>query len=327
MGRAVEAAITALVDSPGIVPDAVGHRVVHGGPDHSGPVLVDDALLAELRALVPLAPLHQPAALDSIDVARARLRDVTHVACFDTAFHRALPDVAQRLAVPEDWWRAGARRYGFHGLSYEHVLETLGPEDRRGRAVLAHLGSGASLAAVLDGRSRDTTMGLTPTGGLVMATRSGDLDPGVAAWALRTGSARDPETLEQLLDRDSGLRGISTTTGDMRILLDARAHDPRAALAVEVFVHELRKHVGAMAAVLGGMDLLVFSGGIGERSATIRAEVAAGLGHLGVELDAEANAAGRPMISAPGSRCRVRVVPADEEQVIARHTRAVASLA
>jgi acetate kinase len=215
-----------------------------------------------------------------------------------------MPEVAQQLAVPDPWQRAGVRRYGFHGLSYEHVVHSLGLRDAPGRVVVAHLGSGASLAALRDGRSVDTTMGLTPAGGLVMSGRSGDLDPGVLTWALRTGIASDADDLDARLDRDAGLRGLSGATGDMRELLAARARgDARAALAIAVFVRSVRKHVGALTAALGGLDRLVFTGGIGEHSAPIRTEVVDGLGHLGPPP--------------------VDVVPTDEESVIARHAAAV----
>jgi acetate kinase len=330
MAGAVEAVLDRLGDGDhGDLPspEVIGHRIVHGGPDLGRPMVVDDALVARLEALVPLAPLHQPAGLACLAAARRRFPALAHVACFDTAFHRDLPEVAQRLPVPRAWRDAGVRRYGFHGLSYQHLIEVLGLGPGSGSAVLAHLGSGASLAAVADGRPVDTTMGLTPTGGLVMATRSGDLDPGVAAWALRTGQVGDGDELARALDHQAGLAGLASAAhadGDLRRLLAARAQDPEAALAVAVLVASVRKHVGAMAAALGGIELLVFTGGVGERSAEVRAEVCDGLGHLGVAIDPEANrtvAGALTTISAPGSRCTVLVVPADEERVIARLAR------
>ena len=291
-------ALAALTASAETI-DVVGHRIVHGGPDHTGPAVVDDALLAQLHDLVPLAPLHQPAGLRGIETARAHLPDVPQVACFDTAFHRGLPEVAQRLPVPAAWAGAGVCKYGFHGLSYEHVVEALGLRDGDERVVVAHLGSGASLAALRAGAPVDTTMGLTPAGGLVMASRSGDLDPGVLTWALRTGAATDADALDAVLDRESGLRGLSGTTGDMRALLDARdAGDPAATLAVAAFVRSVQQHVAALTISLGGLDRLVFTGGIGEHSEAIRTEVVAGLSPLG--------------------RFAVEIVPADEESVIAR---------
>jgi acetate kinase len=301
-------------------PDAIGHRIVHGGARGES-ALVDEALVAELRALAPLAPLHQGPGLGLLDATRTRYADVPQVACFDTAFHRALPEVAQRFALDERWWDAGVRRYGFHGLSFTFLLHAV-PEAHEGRVVLAHLGSGASLAALRDGAPQDTTMGLTPTGGLVMATRSGDLDPGAVLYLARAldGNA---DALERAVDQDAGLLGASGTTGDLRRLLATRETDQRAALAVELFCRSVRKHVGALAAVLGGIDLLVFSGGIGEHSPEVRAQIVGGLEHLGTRLDPSANAAGARDISAAGAQCRVLVVPTDEEWVIARETCAI----
>ncbi len=311
-------------------PDAVGHRIVHGGPRHARPALVEDGILIELRALAPLAPLHQAPGLAVLESARARYPDVPHVACFDTSFHRALPEVTQRFALDERWWQAGVRRYGFHGLSYEYLLDAV-PATRRGRVVLAHLGSGASMAALLGGAPRDTTMGLTPTGGLVMATRSGDLDPGVLLYMARTQATSpegitDLDALEQAVDVEGGLLGLSGTSADVRQLLAARERDPRAAMAVAVFCHSARKHIGALAAVLGGLDLLVFTGGIGANSPEIRAEICAGLEHLGVSLDAAQNHGGGKRISAPDAGCEVLVVPTDEEHVIARHVTTLLNL-
>ncbi len=318
---ALDRSLTELRDLGVPSPSAVGHRVVHGGPHHAGPILIDDGVLAELQHLVPFAPLHQPASIVGIERMRERCPGVLQVACFDTAFHRRMPEAAQRLPVPRDLWSAGFRRYGFHGLAYESVVDALGDELGE-RAVLAHLGSGASMTAVLDGVSVDTTMGLTPTGGLVMSTRTGDLDPGVAIRLLRE-PGYDADRLERLLDGGSGLLALSGATGDMKALLERRSTDAAAALAVEVFCRQARKHVGALVTVLGGLDTLVFSGGIGERSAPIRAEICAGLDHLGVRLDAERNASDEPVISEPGTPCFVRVVQADEERVIARHAAAL----
>ena len=299
-------------------PTAVGHRVVHGGPSHVGPVVIHSGVLDELQQLVPFAPLHLPASIAGIEAMAARCPGVRQVACFDTAFHRRMPEAAQRLPLPDDLWRSGVRRYGFHGLSYEHVVASLGGELGE-RAVVAHLGSGSSMAAIRDGLSVDTTMGLTPTGGLVMSTRSGDLDPGVAVYLLRERGLGADE-LEALLDRGSGMLGVSGSTGDMKALLDRREGDPRAALAVEMFCTQARKFVGALAATLDGIDTLVFTGGIGERSAVVRAEVCEGLAHLGVRLDPDRNAGDEAVISVDGGGCTVRVVVCDEELVIARHT-------
>jgi acetate kinase len=308
--------------------DAVGHRLVHGGPDHSAPVRVDPALRAAFEGLVRFAPLHLPTELALLDAASARWPDAPQVACFDTAFHRTMPQVAERFALPYELFDAGVRRYGFHGLSYEYVVESVGAE-RLGRAVIAHLGSGASMAAVRDGKSIDTTMGLTPAGGLVMGTRTGDLDPGVVLHLMgesppdyqsprhRRQGQRD---LETLVNERSGLLGVSGTTSDMKTLLERSPPDPRAALAVEMFCYVARKFVGALATTLGGIDALVFTGGIGERAAPVRERICDGLGHLGMAIDPARNARSEACISQDSSACRVLVVPTDEERMIARHT-------
>ena len=300
---------------------AVGHRIVHGGPDLSAPRRVDARLVAALRQLIPLAPLHLPSEIAMIEAVGRERPEVPQVVCFDTAFHRRMPESAQRLPLPRSLWDDGVRRYGFHGLSYEYVLWKLG-EAASGRLILAHLGNGASLAAVLDGRPIDTTMGLTPLGGVVMGTRPGDLDPGVLLYLLQAGRYDVPR-LGELLNDESGLLGISGTTSDMKALLARRATDARAAQAVEMFCASIRKHIGAFAATLGGVDTLVFTGGIGERAAAVRAEVCEGLGHLGIELDRAKNDAHADIVSTPVARCTVRIVPTNEEVMIARHTAAV----
>ncbi|HWH14900.1 MAG TPA: hypothetical protein VNT51_09130 [Miltoncostaeaceae bacterium] len=317
------ARLLARLARDGVHPDAVGHRVVHGGPAHAAPARVDDALVAELGDLTRLAPLHMPPALDVLRRARAALGAVPHVACFDTAFHRGMPEIAQRLPLPERLWQRGVRRYGFHGLSYEGVLDRL-PEARRGRAVLCHLGNGASMAAVRDGRPVDTTMALTPAGGLMMGTRTGDLDPGVLIHVMRT-EGLDADGLERLVTRESGLRGVSGGTSDVRTLLAAAPADPAARRALDLFAHLARRALGAMAASLGGLDVLVFTGGIGAHAAPVRAAVCDGLEHLGVRLDPGRNAGGGPVIGADGWACAVHVVEADEERVIARHAAAHAA--
>ena len=299
-------------------PDVVGHRIVHGGPTHSGPARVDDNLLTTLRALVPFAPLHLPSEIDVVTAMRARWPDVPQIACFDTAFHRAMPEVAQRYALPESFAEMGVRRYGFHGLSYEYVVASLRTESL-GRAVIAHLGSGASMVAVRDGRPVDTTMGLTPTGGLVMGSRPGDVDPGLLIYLLDHGY--DARSLEKLMNGGAGLRGLSGTTSDVRDLEARRSHDPHAALALDVFVWNARKWIGAMAATIGGLDTLVFTGGIGEHSATMRASIASGLEFLGVEIDEARNTRNDTVIGR--GACAVRVVPTDEERMIARHAEAL----
>src|SRR5581483_4736543 len=238
-------------------------------------------------------------------------------------FHRRMPEVAQRLPLPRTLWAQGIRRYGFHGLSYEYVVATAGAATL-GRAVIAHLGNGASLAAVRDGLPVDTTMGFTPAGGLMMGTRSGDLDPGVLVHLL-TQEGYGAAALERLVDHESGLLGVSGVTSDMKTLLEARASQPAAAEAIELFCYLLRKHVGALATVLGGLDSLVFTGGIGEHAAAVRRETCRGLEHLGIQLDPGRNARHDPVISAPGSPCTVRIVPTDEDLMIARHTRRLLS--
>jgi acetate kinase len=317
---AVHAALAALASVQLGTPDAVGHRLVHGGADHAAPERIDGRLLTTLRRL-PFAPLHLPAEIDAIEAVSARFPGVPQVACFDTAFHRAMPEVAQRFPLPRALWDEGVRRYGFHGLSYEYVVQAVGASTL-GRAVLAHLGNGASLVAVRDGEPLDTTMGFTPTGGVMMGTRSGDLDPGVLLHLLaRRGY--DGATLERLVDLESGLLGVSGLSSDMKTLLEQRSREPHAAQAVEMFCYQLRKHIGALAAVLGGLDTLVFTGGIGENAAAVRWETCRDLAHLGIRLDPGRNEAHAAVISAAESACTVRVIPTDEDLMIARHTRAV----
>jgi acetate kinase len=311
--------VFAALDRQGLRrPAAVGHRLVHGGPDYTAPRLVDAPMLAALRRLVPLAPLHLPSELDMIEAVAKELPDVPQVACFDTAFHRAMPDRAQRLPLPRALWDAGVRRYGFHGLSYEYVVWTLGPA-LPARAVLAHLGNGVSLVALRDRRPVDTTMGLTPLGGVMMGTRTGDLDPGVPLFLLRE-KAYDVERLATVLGEESGLLGVSGTTSDMKTLLELRERDARAAEAVAMFSTSVRKQIGAFAALLGGLDTLVFTGAIGEHAAPVRAEICAGLEHLGIRLDPVRNAANAEVVGA--GPCTVRVVATNEELMLARQTAA-----
>jgi acetate kinase len=319
---AVRSAISDLAGKHIPPPDVIGHRVVHGGAAHSAPALVDHSLLASLADLVPFAPLHLPAEMSAMHAVAAVWPDRPQVACFDTAFHRSLPEVAQRYALPEDPSLAGVRRYGFHGLSYEYVVASVGASEL-GRAVLAHLGAGASMAAVRDGRAVDTTMGFTPTGGLVMATRAGDLDPGLIVYLVKQGY--DARALDELVNRRSGMFALSGATADVRELLARRDRDARAKLALDVFAWSARKWVGAMTATLGGIDTLVFTGGIGEHASEVRAAIAEGLGHLGVQLDEERNARSGAVISVEGARCAVRIVHPDEERMVARHARRVAA--
>jgi acetate kinase len=302
-------------------PVAVGHRVVHGGPDHTAPERVEAPLLAALRRLVAFAPLHLPSAIQGIEAVAARFPGLPQVACFDTAFHRRMPEVAQRFPLPRDLWHEGIRRYGFHGLSYEYIVATLGAA-AQGRLVIAHLGNGASLAAVHHGQPLDTTMGFTPTGGVMMGTRSGDLDPGVLLHLMHA-KGYDVCQIEHLVNHQAGLLGVSGVSPDMKTLLEQREREPHMAQAVEMFCYHLRKHIGALTATLGGLDILVFTGGIGERAAPVRWEVCRGLAYLGIDLDSQRNALHADVISTPGSACTVRVIPTNEDLMIARHTRTV----
>jgi acetate kinase len=299
-------------------PSVVGHRIVHGGASNAQPVWVDERLLAYLAELVPFAPLHLPAEIRAVRAVAERWPKLPQVACFDTAFHRSLPEVAQRYAIPESLHAAGLRRYGFHGLSYEYVVETMGAA-RLGRAVIAHLGSGASMVAVRQGRSVDTTMGFTPAGGLVMGTRAGDLDPGLLVHLVAQGYGAT--ALDEVVNQRGGLLALSGTTADVRELLSRRGRDTHAALALDVFTWSARKWIGAMAATMGGADTLVFTGGIGEHASTIRAEIVQGLEHLGFEIDDERNASahGLDIVSPEAAPRPVYVVPTDEEKMVARH--------
>lgn len=304
-------------DAPGII----SHRIVHGGAYYTSAAVINDAVIDDLQALTTFAPLHQPACLDGVEAARITFPDAIHVASFDTAFHHTMPEVATHLGLPHTEWDRGIRRYGFHGLSYANVVDVLGsalPE----RTVVAHLGSGASLCALLNGRSVDTTMGLTPAGGLVMATRAGDLDPGVFIHLLRRGlvdgKPLDADEIEDLVNHRAGLFGLSGGTSDMRSLLTARhTGDERAALAVAVFCRSVTAHIGALAANLGGLDALIFTGGIGEHAAAVRSEVCAPLAFLGITVDEAANSEHASNISTSGSRTPVQIVPADEERIMA----------
>ncbi len=305
-------------------PVAVGHRLVHGGPDHLAPLLVDGAARDSLEGAIPYAPLHLPSELRAIDAVRERFGDLPQVACFDTSFHRTLPEVAKRFPIPASLAESGVHRYGFHGLSYEYVVESLGTSTLR-RAVIAHLGNGASMCAVRDGRSIDTTMGFTPTAGLVMGSRCGDLDPGLLIYLLEQ-RGYDAPRLERLVNHESGLLGLSGTTSDMQELLALRVSDPRATLAIDVFCYQARKRIGALAAALGGLDTVVFTGGIGARAPVVRRAICDGLAHLGIALDDAPNEGNEPVISQQGAACTVRVLATDEERMIARHTRRVTKL-
>ncbi len=301
---------------------AVGHRVVHG-LTHTAPELVTAELLAELHRLQTYDPEHLPREIELIEAFGRRHPKLAQVACFDTAFHRTMPRVAQLLPLPRRFEGAGLRRYGFHGLSYAYLVEELGrvagAREAGGRVILAHLGNGASLAAVRGGKSIDTSMGFTPTAGLVMGTRSGDLDPGVAPFLARTENVGAEEFYE-MVNHKSGLLGVSETSSDLRDLLAVEARDVRAAEAVALFCYQARKWIGAFAAALGGVDTLVFSAGIGKNCAPVRARICEGLGFLGVEIDEGRNLENAPVISARHSRTTVRMIRTDEELMIARYT-------
>jgi acetate kinase len=297
----------------------VGHRVVHGGAHYAGPTLVTPQVLDDLRTLIPLAPLHQPHNLAAIDAAAERLPGVPQVACFDTSFHRGQPPVAELVPLPEDIRRTGVQRYGFHGLSYEYiasVLPQVAPEIARGRVIVAHLGSGASLCALRNGRSVDSTLGFTALDGLCMGTRPGALDPGVVLHLFQT-LGLSPKQVETILYKKSGLLGISGTSNDMRDLLGSDA--PAARLAVDYFIYRVAKEIGALAAVLGGLDALVFTAGIGENSAEVRRRIVAASAWLGLQLDEKANERRATRISTDKSMVSAWVVPTNEELMIARH--------
>lgn len=302
-------------------PAAVGHRLVHGGPDHAAPERVTPQLLDQLRGLVAFAPLHLPSEIQVIEAVAARFPGLVQVACFDTAFHRRMPELAQRFPLPRALWDEGLRRYGFHGLSYEYIVERLHAAPQA-RTIIAHLGNGASIVALRGDLPLDTSMGFTPTGGFMMGTRSGDLDPGILIH-LMDHKGYDARQLDHLANHESGLLGVSGISPDMKTLLDQRSSRPSAAQAVEMFCYQLRKSIGAFAAVLGGLDTLVFTGGIGELAAPVRWLVCQNLAYLGIDIDAQRNDTHADTITRPGSPCTVRVIPTNEDLMIARHTRRV----
>jgi acetate kinase len=321
-----EAAVRALTDwlrSGGLDAElhAIGHRVVHGGMNHAAPEVVTPALLAELRALTRIDPDHMPQAVGAIEALGCLYPSLPQVACFDTAFHRQMPWPAQRYPLPRELGDGRLIRYGFHGLSYEYIVQELRSLDAaaaEGRLLIAHLGNGASMAAVSGGQSVDTTMGFTPTGGMMMGTRSGDLDPGVMLYLVQE-EGMSPPVLSDLVNRRAGLLGVSGISSDVKELLDRKATETAAAEALELFCYQARKFVGALTAVLGGLDSLVFTGGIGEHAAPIRAGICQRLEFFGIQLDAERNAAGAGIISRDDSPVTVRVIKTDEELMIARH--------
>lgn len=300
---------------------AIGHRVVHGGSRYTDPERISAAVMEELRRLSPYDPEHLPAELNLIEALGMRYPGIPQVACFDTGFHQHLPPVARLMAIPRRYEKLGIRRYGFHGLSYAYLMEELervaGHEAARGKVILAHLGNGASMAAVQNGVSIDTTMGFTPASGLPMSTRSGDLDPGLVSYLSKT-EGMTADQFHHMVHAQSGLLGLSESSPDLRDLLAQEGRDARAAEAVAVFCYHGKKWIGAYAAALGGLDQLVFSGGIGEHAAAVRARMCDGLDFLGIELDHARNEAHEPIISGPGSRVTVRVIPTDEERHIAQ---------
>jgi acetate kinase len=300
---------------------AVGHRVVHGGPNYSQPMQITPEMIKDLRRLSSFDPDHMPEEILLIEALHRRFPAVPQVACFDTAFHHDLPRVAQILPIPRHYEAQGLRRYGFHGLSYAYLMEELareaGAETARGRIILAHLGNGASLAAVHDGKPVDTSMGFTPAAGVPMSTRSGDLDPGLV-WYLARTEKMSAKQFNEMINTRSGLLGISGTSSDMRDLLEHESVDVHAAEAVALFCYQVRKYIGAYAAALGGLDALVFAGGIGENAATIRARICANMEFLGIEIDEKKNAINAAVISTANARVAVHVIRTDEAQMIAK---------
>lgn len=324
-GQALETVFAALAGLfPGLEIGAIGHRVVHGGPDHVRPVRLDDATVEALDRLSPFAPLHQPHNLSGVRAAMAAFPDAVQVACFDTSFHRGHPFVNDTFALPRALYDKGVRRYGFHGLSYDYIAGALAdkaPDVASGRVIVAHLGNGASMCALEGGRSVASTMGFSALDGLPMGTRCGQVDPGVLLYLMDQEGMTAAE-IGDMLYRQSGLLGLSGVSNDMRTL--EASDDPRAAEAIDYFVFRIQRELGGLTAALKGLDALVFCGGIGENSRTIRARVAAGMGWLGLEVDDARNAANGPVISPDGAAVKVMVIPTDEEGVIARATRAIA---
>jgi acetate kinase len=304
---------------------AVGHRVVHGGPQYDKPVLLDSTVLANLERYISLAPLHQPNNLAPIRSLLQRFPQMPQVACFDTGFHRGHSRVADHYAIPQSFYADGVRRYGFHGLSYEYVsrrLQAVAPDIANGRVIIAHLGSGASMCAISNGHSVETTMGFTALDGLPMGTRPGQIDPGIVLYLL-TEKAMSPEAVQDFLYKECGLKGLSGVGNDVRDLLESR--EPGAALALDHFVYRISLYAGMLAASLGGLDAFVFTAGIGERAVALRERIVDKLGWLGAELDHAANASGQQLISQPRSRVKVYVMPTNEELMIAEHTWALLS--
>ena len=319
--------LQATVGSNGFA--AVGHRVVNGGPHYRDPQRVDGAMLAELRRISTFNPVHLPCEIALMEMIAAKFPQTVQVACFDTAFHSQMPRVAKMLAIPRRYEAMGVQRYGFHGLSYAGLMEELrhlaGADAAEGRVILAHLGQGSSMAAVRGGQGIDTSMGFTPAAGLMMGTRSGDLDPGLISFLAHT-ERMSPAEFDHMINRESGLLGVSETSPDMQELIASETHDHRAAEAVALFCYQAKKLIGAYAAALGGLDTLVFAGGIGENAPVVRARICQGLEFLGLALDESCNAANKAVISSDASRVVVRVIAANEEKAIARSVCSVLGL-
>ena len=312
-----------LSQNEGRKPDAVGHRIVHGGPLYSTPQIVTPELITALDTLSPYAPEHLPQAINALRHVARLFPDTLQVTCFDTSFHSTMPEVAKLYALPESIRKEGVQRYGFHGLSYEYILLELkrqhGVQAVKKRIILAHLGHGASMAAVKNGKSIETTMGFSPAGGLVMSTRTGDLDPGVILFLLQQNKMT-PLAIKEMVNRQSGLLGVSGSTDDMRELLKQEEVEDRARQAVELFCYQARKHIGALSVVLGGLDTLVFTGGIGEHSSEIRSRICAGLEFLGIRVDEKKNSKNSSVISQKKEQVEIRIIKTNEELMIARHT-------
>ncbi len=312
-----------LAQNEGRNPDAVGHRIVHGGPLFSAPQIVTPELITALDTLSPYAPEHLPQAINAVRHVAGLFPETLQVTCFDTSFHSNIPDVAKLYALPESVRKEGVQRYGFHGLSYEYILlelkRQLGAEAVKKRIILAHLGHGASMAAVKNGKSIETTMGFSPAGGLVMSTRTGDLDPGVILFLLQQNKMT-PRAIKEMVNRQSGLLGVSGSTDDMRELLNAEQVDDAAKQAIELFCYQARKNIGALSVVLGGLDTLVFTGGIGEHSSEIRSRICSGLEFLGIRVDKRKNSKNSSVISQKRGEVEIRIIKTNEELMIARHT-------
>lgn len=309
--------------------DAVGHRIVHGGSEYTQPQIIDDQLINGIKTLIPFAPEHLPHEILAIEFTAKRYTKVKQVACFDTSFHRKMPRIAQIYGIPRKYFDEGIVHYGFHGLSYEYIMQALRKENgdhaADSRVIIAHLGNGSSMAAILNGISQETTMGFTPTGGLIMSSRSGDLDPGIILYLLRTKKL-NADQLNILLNKQSGLLGVSGLSSDIQDLLGKSKENPEAAEAIDLYCYQAKKYLGSLYAVLGALDTLVFTAGIGENNPIIRRKICSGLEYMGIELDPERNKENSSIISKDGSKVIVRVMKTDEELMIARHSQNILNM-